>query len=59
MAKKRAYSRDFTAKTQRRLSFMIDRVPATLHAAVKAKAKREGASIRALVLGWLSEWVEK
>lgn len=30
-----------------------------LHDAVKAKAKREGVSIRALVLGWMKEWVGK
>jgi len=37
----------------------IDRIPPTLYSAVKAKAKREGISLRALVLGWLKEWVER
>lgn len=59
MTKKRQYSRDFTPKTERRLQFMIDRVPATLHEAVRAKAKRDGVSLRALVLGWLENWVER
>ena len=55
---KRQYSRAFTPRTERRVAFMVDRVPPTLMAAVKAKAKREGVSLRALVLGWLKEWVE-
>ena len=56
---KRQYSRDFTPKTERRVQMVIDRIPPTLYDAVKAKAKREGVSLRALVLGWLKEWVEK
>ena len=56
MAKKRGYSREFTPKTERRVQLVIDRIPPTLYNAVKAKAKREGVSLRALVLGWLKEW---
>lgn len=56
---KRQYSRAFTPKTERRVMLTIDRIPPTLYDAVKAKAKREGISLRALVLGWLKEWVEK
>lgn len=56
---KRQYSRDFTPRTDRRVQLLIDRIPPTLYEAVKAKAKREGISLRALVLGWLKEWVEK
>jgi predicted HicB family RNase H-like nuclease len=59
MPKKRSYSREFTPKTQRRVMLTIDKIPPTLYAAVKAKAKREGVSLRALVLGWLKDWVEK
>lgn len=55
---KRGYSREFTPKTERRVQLMIDRVPPTLLNAARAKAKREGVSIRALVLGWLKVWVE-
>jgi len=57
MAKKRGYSREFTPKTDRRVQLVIDRIPPTLYDAVKAKAKREGVSLRSLVLGWLKEWV--
>jgi len=56
---KRQYSREFTPKTERRVMLTIDRIPPTLYAAVKAKAKRDGISLRALVLGWLKDWVEK
>ena len=31
----------------------------TLYDAVKAKAKREGVSLRALILRLVKEWVEK
>lgn len=56
---KRQYSREFTPKTERRVMLTIDRIPPTLYAAVKAKAKRDGVSLRALVLGWLKEWSEQ
>lgn len=57
--KKRGYSRDFTPKTERRVQLMIDRVPPTLLEKARAKAKREGVSLRALILGWLKDWSEK
>jgi predicted HicB family RNase H-like nuclease len=53
---KRQYSRGFTPKTERRVMLTIDRIPPTLYKAVKAKARREGISLRALVLGWLKDW---
>lgn len=56
---KRGYSRDFTPKTERRVRIEVDRIPPTLYDAVVAKAKREGISIRALVLGLLKNWIEK
>lgn len=58
MAKKRSYSREFTPKTERRVMLTIDRIPPTLYDAVRAKAKRDGVSLRALVLGWLKDWIE-
>lgn len=56
---KRGYSKAFTPRTERRVAITIDRVPPTLFGAAKAKAKREGVSLRALILGWLKAWVEK
>jgi hypothetical protein len=49
-AQKRGYSREFTPQTDRRVRFEVDRIPPTLYDAVKAKAKREGVSLRALTL---------
>lgn len=58
MAKqKRGYSRDFTPRTERRVTLTIDRIPPTLLNAAKAKAKREGVSIRSTVLRLLREWL--
>lgn len=53
---KRGYSREFTPQTDRRVRIEVDRVPPTLYNAVLAKAKREGVSLRALVLRLLSDW---
>ena len=54
---KRGYSREFTPKTERRVRFEVDRIPPTLYDAVKAKAKREGISLRALILTLLKNWL--
>jgi len=56
---KRGYSREFTPQTDRRIKFDIDRIPPTLFEAVKAKAKREGISLRALTLQLWKDWVSK
>ena len=56
-AKPRQYSRAFTPKpgaARRQLS--IDNVPPALHREIKAKAKRDGVSVRALVLSYLERW---
>jgi hypothetical protein len=57
--KKRGYSKDFTPRTERRVTLMIDRIPPTLLDAAKAKAKREGISLRALILGWLKDFAQQ
>lgn len=54
---KRGYSREFTPKTDRRVRFEVDRIPPTLMDAVKAKAKREGISLRALTLTLWRDWL--
>lgn len=54
---KRGYSREFTPKTDRRVRFEIDRIPPTLLDAVKAKAKREGVSLRTLTLRLWAQWI--
>jgi hypothetical protein len=59
MAKKRGYSGEFPSTREKRVYFMLDKIPPALWIRVKAKAKREGVSLRALILGWCKEWVEK
>lgn len=59
MAKKRGYSREFTPQTERRVQFLIDRIPPTLLDAVRAKCKREGVSLRALTLQLWKEWAAR
>lgn len=54
---KRGYSTAHTPRTERRVTLTIDRIPPTLLDAVKAKARREGISMRALVLGLLTTWL--
>lgn len=56
---KRGYSREFTPKTDRRVRFEVDRIPPTLFDAVKAKAKRQGVSLRNLTLTLWREWSER
>jgi hypothetical protein len=58
VSKRRGYSREFRPKTERRVTFTIDRIPPTLLDAVKAKAKREGISLRALTLTLWRQWVK-
>jgi hypothetical protein len=58
-AKKRGYSKDYTPKSEKHGRYLLDKIPADLWIRVKAKAKREGVSLRALILGWCKEWVER
>jgi hypothetical protein len=55
---KRGYSREFTPQTDRRVRFEVDRIPPTLLDAVKAKAKREGVSLRTLTMRLWKAWLE-
>jgi hypothetical protein len=54
---KRGYSKAFTPRSNKYGRYLLDLIPATLWRDVKAKAKREGTSVRALILGLLTEWV--
>lgn len=56
-AMKRGYSRQFTPRSETYGRYLLDKIPATLWREVRAKAKREGISVRALVLGLLEQWV--
>lgn len=55
--KKRGYSREFKPHGETGKRYLLDSIPAGLWADVKVKAKREGVSIRALILRLLTEWV--
>jgi hypothetical protein len=60
MAKtKRGYSREFKPHGQTGKRYMLDEIPAGMWTAVREKAKQEGVSLRALILGLLKEWLEK
>ena len=61
MTKKRGYSTDFTPRLrtpESRRRITVDWIPPMLYDAVKAKAKREGLSLRALTLRLLKDWAE-
>lgn len=53
---KRGYSRDFRPHGDTGKRYLLDQIPAGLWRDVQAKAKREGVSIRALILKLLTEW---
>jgi hypothetical protein len=55
---KRGYSRDFTPRTETYGRYLLDKVPATLWSDVRAKCKRQGGSVRGLILSLLKEWVD-
>jgi hypothetical protein len=56
---KRGYSKDFTPHGDSGKRYLLDDIPAGLWADVKVKAKREGVSLRALILRLLTDWVAK
>jgi hypothetical protein len=55
---KRGYSKDFKPHGDTGKRYLLDQIPAGLWARVREKAKREGVSLRALILTLLTEWVE-
>lgn len=56
---KRGYSREFHPHGDTGKRYLLDDIPAGLWADVKLKAKREGISIRALILSLLKAWSEQ
>lgn len=59
MTQKRGYSKDFTPRGKTGKRYLLDSIPAGLWTAVREKCKREGVSIRALILKLLKDWIEK
>ena len=54
---KRGYSKDFKPHGDSGKRYLLDQIPAWLWTAVREKAKREGVSLRALILQLLERWV--
>src|SRR5215831_7714423 len=49
-APKRGYSREFSPRARTGKRYLLDEIPAGLWIAIRAKARREGTSMRALIL---------
>lgn len=54
----RGYSRRFTADPETAKRYLLDQIPALLWVSARAKAKREGLSMRGLLLTLLAKYVE-
>ena len=54
---KRGYSRAFKPHGDTGKRYLLDQIPAGLWTNAKAKAKREGLSMRALILKLLTDWL--
>jgi hypothetical protein len=57
-SKKRPYDRRFTP-TVYSSRYLLDKIPEPLWSKARIKAKREGLSMRGLLLQLLTEWLEK
>lgn len=55
---KRGYSKEFRPHGETGKRYLLDQIPAGLWGDVKAKAKRDGVSIRALILTLLANWLK-
>jgi hypothetical protein len=51
------YSREFTPNPQGHKRYLLDKIPVSLWRDVQAKCKRDGISIRALILRLLTDWI--
>jgi hypothetical protein len=56
---KRGYSREFKPHGDTGKRYLLDKIPAGLWSAVRTKAKREGVSLRALILRLLQRWLDE
>jgi hypothetical protein len=56
---KRGYSKEFKPYGETGKRYLLDQIPAGLWARVREKAKREGVSLRALILRLLTEWADQ
>jgi hypothetical protein len=56
---KRGYSREFKSHGDTGKRYLLDDIPAGLWSDVKAKCKRDGISIRAVILTLLKDWLTR
>jgi hypothetical protein len=54
---RRGYSRAFPPHGESGKRYMLDDIPAGFWAAVRVKARRDGVSLRALILTLLNGWL--
>ncbi|HXI13456.1 MAG TPA: hypothetical protein VNM92_12560 [Thermoanaerobaculia bacterium] len=57
MSPKRGYSKDFRPHGDTGKRYLLDDIPAGLWRDVREKCKRDGISVRALILKLLTGWV--
>jgi hypothetical protein len=57
MKPKRGYSKAFRPRAGTGRQYRLAKIPVPLWVAVQEKARQEGVSIRALILGLLQDWV--
>jgi hypothetical protein len=57
MKPKRGYSREFRPRGGTGRQYRLAHIPVPLWVAVQTKAKAEGISMRALILGLLRDWL--
>lgn len=55
---KRGYSREFKPHGDTGKRYLLDEIPAGLWASVREKCKRDGVSVRAVILKLLKDWVQ-
>jgi hypothetical protein len=56
---KRGYSKAFKPHGDSGKRYLLDEIPAGLWTGVRAKARRQGVSVRALILQLLTTWLEE
>jgi hypothetical protein len=59
MVAKRGYSKAFRPRGGTGRRYLLDNIPVPLWVAVQEKAKREGVSVRALILTLLQDWLTR
>jgi len=55
---KRGYSREFPLASGDYRRYLLDKIPPAMWIQIRAKAKRDGISMRTLILRLLAQWME-